>query len=174
MYCPKCGKQVPDNAAFCSSCGADLRNDITKQEISNNDNAKSRNGWVICIVVSAVVLLWTFSAYSRSASPYLNAYGYHSSSSGAISIVIMSLLSLGGLATGILGLYYQGKPTSNPYRSTQESASTVKRGVKVTAQKLAIEGQDEFVKCSRCGMVQKAERTSCQVCGAKFINRKPR
>lgn len=24
MYCPKCGKQIPDQAQFCSSCGASV------------------------------------------------------------------------------------------------------------------------------------------------------
>ncbi len=24
MFCPKCGKETPDNQAFCASCGAPL------------------------------------------------------------------------------------------------------------------------------------------------------
>ncbi len=27
MYCSTCGKQVPDHAAFCNSCGASLKDD---------------------------------------------------------------------------------------------------------------------------------------------------
>lgn len=26
MFCPKCGKEIPDNSFFCSQCGFDLRN----------------------------------------------------------------------------------------------------------------------------------------------------
>lgn len=36
MYCPKCGKKVDDNAAFCSSCGAKIH--------SNKTGGTERNG----------------------------------------------------------------------------------------------------------------------------------
>lgn len=37
MYCPKCGKKVDDNAAFCSSCGAKIP--------ANNTNGAERKGF---------------------------------------------------------------------------------------------------------------------------------
>ena len=33
MFCPKCGKETPDNQAFCASCGAPLAKAAATQEI---------------------------------------------------------------------------------------------------------------------------------------------
>ncbi|MBR4546335.1 MAG: zinc ribbon domain-containing protein [Oscillibacter sp.] len=166
MYCPKCGKQVPDGAAFCSSCGASLNG-------GSANKAKVHNGWIICLVASVLSLLWAYHLYSRESS-FFDFYDYQPPySSYEIEVLFFCGLGLVGLIAGIFGLYHENKSISNPYRP-KENESSPKPGVKLTAQKLAIEGQAEFAKCSRCGMVQNAERTSCQVCGAKFINRKPR
>jgi len=32
MFCPKCGKETPDNQAFCASCGAPLAKAAATQE----------------------------------------------------------------------------------------------------------------------------------------------
>ena len=32
MYCPKCGKELPDNAKFCSGCGSQIQS----AETTNN------------------------------------------------------------------------------------------------------------------------------------------
>jgi len=32
MFCPKCGKETPENQAFCASCGAPLAKAEAKQE----------------------------------------------------------------------------------------------------------------------------------------------
>lgn len=170
MYCPKCGKQVPDNAAFCSSCGADLKGGTSGQK----NKTAAQGGWIICLVASILSLVWSYHLYARESS-FWDFYDYKPPySSYEIEVLFFCGLGLVGLIAGIFGLYNENKSVSNPYRSTEENAPTMKPGTRLTAQKLAIEGQAEFAKCSRCGMVQNAERTSCQVCRAKFINRKPR
>jgi len=35
MFCPNCGKQIPDNANFCEFCGARLNNN---NNLVNNEN----------------------------------------------------------------------------------------------------------------------------------------
>ena len=35
MFCPNCGKQIPDNANFCEFCGARLNNN---NNLANNEN----------------------------------------------------------------------------------------------------------------------------------------
>ena len=163
MYCPKCGKQVPDNAEFCSNCGAKLTGGSSKSAV--------HNGWAICTALSLLALLRAGHLYTTSFFPYDYKPPY---SAHEIEVFLFLGLGLVGLFVGFYGLYHDNNSASNPYHSTQEGLSPPKPGTKVTAQKMAIEGQAEFAKCSRCGMVQNAERTSCQVCGAKFINRKPR
>jgi len=34
MFCPKCGKETPENQAFCASCGAPLAKAEARQEAS--------------------------------------------------------------------------------------------------------------------------------------------
>ncbi|ABS55030.1 hypothetical protein Mboo_0512 [Methanoregula boonei 6A8] len=72
MFCQKCGKENPDNAAFCNSCGADLRSapvaPIPQPEtiISSCSAGKRRKiilyGVIVCIVVviliAGAISLW--------------------------------------------------------------------------------------------------------------------
>ncbi len=39
MFCPKCGKEVPENARFCPNCGAEVNNGAEKvdSEVVNGD-----------------------------------------------------------------------------------------------------------------------------------------
>lgn len=66
MYCPNCGKEIDDNAKFCSYCGANLEEDNKKQtekeENSNitkqdNNQAKKPNVYIIVIAILAIALI---------------------------------------------------------------------------------------------------------------------
>jgi uncharacterized membrane protein YvbJ len=37
MFCTKCGQQLPDNANFCSQCGAPLREGVAKPAPTNDE-----------------------------------------------------------------------------------------------------------------------------------------
>lgn len=43
MFCPKCGAQQPNNARFCTSCGALLDKQDDKQENSGSDSQKAQS-----------------------------------------------------------------------------------------------------------------------------------
>ena len=41
MYCPFCGKQIPDDSSFCPECGNDIRDSWEKQHIHRKYPAAS-------------------------------------------------------------------------------------------------------------------------------------
>ena len=56
MFCPKCGKEIDDNAKFCGFCG----NKISIEEISDNDVTRpksSKNSKKIIIFVLSIVMI---------------------------------------------------------------------------------------------------------------------
>jgi uncharacterized membrane protein YvbJ len=85
MYCPKCGTQNPDIAAFCSKCGTDL------QRISNsgpsasyynqpfNASDKAGIGWMILSFLLPIVGLILYfvwkSRFPHKAGQILAAAG---------------------------------------------------------------------------------------------------
>lgn len=48
MFCPKCGKDLPDNSKFCKYCGSQIKNKGTLSHVpaSAGDDEKSKN--IIC------------------------------------------------------------------------------------------------------------------------------
>ena len=65
MFCPKCGKQVDDNATYCSSCGQAL-NQPAEQESNVSKLAKTelvavdknaKNGFILGLVS---IIAWLF------------------------------------------------------------------------------------------------------------------
>ena len=51
MFCSKCGKEMPDNSAFCSACGAQLG--VTGTNESTQPTTKE--GWMLLAVKDAIV-----------------------------------------------------------------------------------------------------------------------
>jgi len=81
MYCPKCGNQLREGAAFCNRCGADLNNDDSKTAISVEIGQKqfvyaeptfsssSRNAILVLAIASLILngvarMLWGSSLSS--------------------------------------------------------------------------------------------------------------
>lgn len=50
--CPKCGKQVPDNAKFCMDCGYGF-----DEKTTNNSSGIFSNGKIFLIIIAIVVVL---------------------------------------------------------------------------------------------------------------------
>ena len=64
MFCPKCGKDLPDNVKFCKYCGSEIKNKRTLSHAptSAGDDEKSKNIVIIGLVALIVVLIIVFAA----------------------------------------------------------------------------------------------------------------
>ena len=64
MFCPKCGKDLPDNVKFCKYCGSEIKNKRTLSHApaSTGDDEKSKNIVIIGLVALIVVLIIVFAA----------------------------------------------------------------------------------------------------------------
>jgi len=94
MFCPKCGKETPDNQAFCASCGAPLT-EAAKQEAAApaaGISPKSR--------LATTLLAW-----------FLGSFGAHRFYIGKTgTAIVMLVLSIVGWATFwlIIGFVFLG------------------------------------------------------------------
>lgn len=52
MFCPKCGKDLPDNSKFCKYCGSQIKNKGTLSHVpaSAGDDEKSKNIIIVGLV----------------------------------------------------------------------------------------------------------------------------
>ncbi len=87
MFCPKCGKEISDNATFCPFCGNSIS---SSKSIKNNDNKNKqfgnnkKNGKLLGIVVASIVviivigtiLVKTFGGNNGSAIADSNSFDY--------------------------------------------------------------------------------------------------
>ena len=68
MFCPKCGKETPENQAFCASCGAPLAKAEARQEASaagGRDFAQVQAGNQLCSPGFLGILALTGSTLGR-------------------------------------------------------------------------------------------------------------
>ena len=81
MFCPKCGKETPDNQAFCASCGAPLTQATAPVAPAAGISPKSR--------LATTLLAW-FLGWAGAHRFYIGKTG---------TAVVMLLLSIIGFAT---------------------------------------------------------------------------
>ncbi|WP_299526043.1 zinc-ribbon domain-containing protein [uncultured Methanobrevibacter sp.] len=64
MFCPKCGKDLPDNSKFCKYCGSQVKNKGTLRHAptSTGDNDKAKNIIIVGLVALIVILVLVFAA----------------------------------------------------------------------------------------------------------------
>lgn len=92
MFCPKCGKETPENQAFCASCGAALTQVATPVAPAAGISPKSR--------LATTLLAW-----------FLGSFGAHRFYIGKTgTAVVMLILSIVGWATFwlIVGFIFLG------------------------------------------------------------------
>src|ERR1043165_7463304 len=64
MYCPKCGKEIPDNSQFCLQCGGNLRR---KQSVRGLAGVSAAAGVALLIVFVLIVAI-VIATYVRNES----------------------------------------------------------------------------------------------------------
>ena len=64
MFCPKCGKDLPDNSKFCKYCGSQIKNKgtLSHAPTSAGNDDKNKNIVIIGLVALIVVLIIVFAA----------------------------------------------------------------------------------------------------------------
>lgn len=89
MYCPKCGKQMPDDSKFCGACGCilnlpDAESNTSAESLSAVENSQNRSnfpqkksnrspkGIIISAAILLVVVVIGFSMYPRSDGNHLS------------------------------------------------------------------------------------------------------
>ena len=65
MYCSKCGAQMPDNASFCTGCGAPLKNNINQNvtPVLNTSSITARSiplAIILSIVTCGIYAIYWF------------------------------------------------------------------------------------------------------------------
>ena len=98
MFCPKCGKEVPEGSAYCPSCGAAMNaGEATASNASVNDTYAQSEGTVQKSALAAGLL-----------GIFLGVYGVHNFylgyTSKAVGQLILGLSIIGSPVSAIWGL----------------------------------------------------------------------
>jgi TM2 domain-containing membrane protein YozV len=98
MFCPKCGKEVPEGSAYCPACGASMNSgESTTNDFSSNDSYAQSNGNIQKSALAAGLL-----------GIFLGVYGVHNFylgyTSKAVGQLILGLTIIGSPVSAIWGL----------------------------------------------------------------------
>jgi len=99
MYCPNCGKSVPDDAKFCPYCGTVFKGGAKKKEAAEKAPAQSTTA------TPSATASPTVTVYTQAPQPAQAAQRPVSAPVGVKLISILAILSgIAALVTGILVL----------------------------------------------------------------------
>ena len=78
MFCPKCGKELPDGSQFCSQCGRPLTADTSAQTSAQPAKSARRVLWVILPLLLVTVVWWSINSHSpaQGSSPEKTIAGH--------------------------------------------------------------------------------------------------
>jgi TM2 domain-containing membrane protein YozV len=98
MFCPKCGKEVPEGSAYCPSCGAAMNtSESATNDFAANDTYSQSSGTVQKSALAAGLL-----------GIFLGVYGVHNFylgyTSKAVGQLILGLTIIGSPVSAIWGL----------------------------------------------------------------------
>jgi predicted nucleic acid-binding Zn ribbon protein len=68
MYCPKCGKEIPDDSQFCLQCGGNLRHKTSVKALAG----VSAIAAVAFLIVLALIIAIVIATHLRNESSKLN------------------------------------------------------------------------------------------------------
>lgn len=108
MFCPKCGKDLPDNSKFCKYCGSKIKSQGTLShppKSSGNDD-KVKNMIIVGLVALIVVLILVFAAVSTG------IFNENSNSNGGMFSNALSSSSSGNDDSGAQSLSLSNFPVS--------------------------------------------------------------
>ncbi len=97
MYCPKCGRQVEDNAMFCAGCGTNLagRIEVPKPKRAPVFAVVS----LICGIASLVLVIPAMISIVNS-----RAIGGSISIEDPVSLIFIALVAAASVAAGVFGI----------------------------------------------------------------------
>ena len=174
MYCQKCGTQLPDDAAFCPTCGTRV-GAVSQNYSAGGGTASGRTMdkstvGKICIGIAVVLLLGALFTYAGDKSDYNNSYGcdgYDYNTDYGLSEHESNVVLVGVLGAILLGVGIFLKSTiEQPKGGAGNADSNWAELGEVYASKQPM-GKDSIC-CSRCGKIQDIDRTTCENCGATF------
>ena len=85
MYCPKCGKEIPDNSKYCGVCGAKIEQIDSEKNVKNEENKidiniKNKSVLKHCLpivgvlVIAIIIIIGVKNLFLKSSDK--NAYVY--------------------------------------------------------------------------------------------------
>jgi len=89
MHCPKCGKEVPDDASYCAYCGTQIKTAIGRK------TGFPIAGGILSIIASCVCIFVGILGILTSIEPY---YPY-----SRFGMLFMGIFALIGFAFGLTG-----------------------------------------------------------------------
>jgi uncharacterized membrane protein YvbJ len=97
MFCPNCGKQIPDGSKFCPYCGAILTNE--KNYPAKREKAHNKKTILVTVIILFVIVVGIFSVaffYNRSHSASTVANKFVNALQGSDYNLLSSLITING------------------------------------------------------------------------------
>ena len=60
MYCTKCGKELPNDAAFCTNCGYAVQG-ANSDQLKNSNNTENKTSISLILGIIGIVFAWLFA-----------------------------------------------------------------------------------------------------------------
>jgi hypothetical protein len=104
VYCPKCGRQNVDDAAYCNNCGASLKTgkrDTDKEWEDRCDNScsgRGRSGLIFWGVIVVLIGLWVIIEFGLKNIPDLPSWIYDIQWLWIFGVVIGTAILVGGIS----------------------------------------------------------------------------
>ena len=146
MYCVHCGKEIPDNAEFCSYCGkSQIHNRESKQstDINNKTVNVERRGKIaklpiviatVAVIAIAIAVTVFVSTRGDSDNSSKDANSTHAESGYDVPLSDISLYDKNGIIITAKGFDYVGEIGGALYIEIQNNSS----------QKIGVRASDEF------------------------------
>ncbi len=110
MYCRNCGKQMPDDANFCASCGASQNDEINREfsgQVTFNNGEYSQSNRVLehigqaLIIIGIIFGITTVSFIGSEGAIFDFSSWDYEYGDGKTVIMILSILTVISLIIGI-------------------------------------------------------------------------
>lgn len=114
MFCPKCGTNLKDGAAFCAKCGAQLTQQKKPVQNADNDSTKP-NGMggktavplqviigIVCMVIGAGLALYGTHLNSDMEAVWNSVWQNGKTNPGSMFITFGVIIAVAGLVAIIL------------------------------------------------------------------------